>query len=270
MGSGPRDRKQLFATRKLSWSEKLISDCLKTNEEGSKVRGKFKFLLACFAFFFFVTFTGTVGVYSQGTLCYFTSTQVSPGQGASVPAGQLVQFQIILTGSCPTPGIYTIRADLINPANSEVISTNQELLPANGPFIATLGESLSAPPTIGPWDLQLSAYVLLNGAVVAPASQETFGLNVVPYTPTSTVATAETMIVESTNTTSSSLIQPTTIQPSVTEFSTVGSASQVVGATNSSLLFSVQLIVAVLAILVILVVLFKARRDRHHGTAHPP
>jgi hypothetical protein len=231
------------------------------NEEGSKLRGKLKFLLACFAFFFFIIFTGRVGVYSQGSLCYFTSTQMNPGQGASVPAGQLVQFQIMLTGSCPNPGIYTIRADLVIPATSKVLSTDQAPLVINGPFIATLNESLLAPPMIGPWDLQLSAYILLNGAVVAPATQETFGLNVVPYTPTSTVATTETMIIESTNTTSS-LIQPTTIQTSVTEFSTVGSASQVVGATNSSLLFSVQLIVAVLVILVILVVLFRARRQR--------
>jgi hypothetical protein len=230
------------------------------NEEGIKMGGKIKFLLVCFAFFFFITLTGRVGVYSQGSLCYFTSTQMNPGQGASVPAGQPVQFQIILIGSCPTPGVYTIRADLVNPATSKVLSTNQEPLVANGPFIVTLNESLSAPPTIGSWSLQLSAYILWNGAVVAP-SQETFALNIVPYTPTSTLAT-EMTIVESTNTTSS-LIQPTSIQTSVTEFSTVGSASQVVGATNSSLIFSVQLVVAVVLILVVLVVLFRARRQRN-------
>jgi hypothetical protein len=236
-----------------------MSDCLKMNEEGSKMRDRLKFLLACFAFSLFIAFTGRIGVYSQGSLCYFTSTQVNPGQGASVPAGQPVQFQIMLIGSCPTPGIYTIRADLVNPATSKVLSTDQEQLLANGPFIATLNESLLAPPTIGPWNLQVSAYILFNGAVVAP-SLETFGLNIVPYTPPPTVATTETTIVESTNTTSS-LIQPTTIQTSVTEFSTVGSASQVVGATNSSLIFSVQLIVAILLILALLVALFRARRS---------
>jgi hypothetical protein len=224
------------------------------------MRGMLKFLVACFVFFFFILFTGRVGVYSQGSLCYFTSTQVNPGQGASVPAAQPVQFQIMLIGSCPTPGFYTIRADLVNPATSKVLSTDQEPLVANGPFIAMLNESLLVPPTIGPWNLQLSAYILFNGAVVAP-SLETFGLNIVPYTPPPTVATTETTIVESTNTTSS-MIQPTTNQTSITELSTASSTSQIVGTTNNTLLFSVQLIVAVLLILVILAVLIRTTRKQ--------
>ena len=224
------------------------------------MRGRFKFMLACLAFLLCITFISRVNVYSQGSLCYFTGTQVNPGEGDSVPASQPVQFQITLMGSCPTPGIYTIRADLIDPATSRVLSTDRGPLAANGQFIATLTESLLAPSTIGRWDLQLSAYILLDGTVVAPASQETFGLNVVPYTPTSTVATTQTMIVESTSTTSSS-IQSSPLQTSITSFSTVGLATQVVGATTSSLLTEIQLVVAALVILMILVLFIRAKRQ---------
>ena len=234
------------------------SDCLKRSKEESRVQGRLKFLLICLVFLLCCTALSRV-VYSQGSLCYFTTTQVNPGEGDSVPAGQPIQFQITLIGSCPTPGIYTIRADLTNPATSQVLSTDQEQLAANGQFIVTLSESLVAPSTIGTWNLQLSAYVLLGGAVAAPASQQTFGLNIVPFTATSTVAMTQTTIVESTNTTSPS-IQSTIPQTSTTSFSTASSATQAVGASGT-LVTELQLVVALLVILVLLFLLIRAKRQ---------
>jgi hypothetical protein len=185
---------------------------------------------------------------------------VVPGEGDTVSAGQPVQFQITLTGSCPTPGIYTIRADLIDPGTSQVLATARGQLQANGQFIETLTESLLAPPSLGRWPLQLSVYILWSGSVVAPASQQTFGLTVVPYTATSTVAMTQTTMIESSSTTSS--LQPTITQPSVTIFSSISSQSQMVAPTSGGFYTELQLAAAALVILVILVAFLMTRRKQ--------
>ena len=185
---------------------------------------------------------------------------MNPGEGASVPAGQPVQFEITLIGSCPAPGTYTIRADITDPATSTIISTGRGQLTANGQFIGTLTESVLAPSTIGRWVLQLSAYILLDGQPVAPASQLTFGLNVVPYIPASTVATTtQTTAVESATSYS---IESTSTQTSATIFSTVSSQSQGVTPTKSNFETEIQLMAAALVLLVVIALFIRSRLRR--------
>ena len=223
------------------------------------MRGKVKFLLTSLAVLEILVFGG-VHVYSQ-MLCYFTSTDINPGEGDNVPAGQPVQFQITLYGSCSAPGIYTIRADLINPVTKAAISTTRGPIDefTGGEFFATLNESALAPASAGTWSLQLSVYMFLNGESIATPSQELFHVNIIPYAAPSTSATMEATILEST-TSITSLIQSSSIQTSATPLSTIVSQSQIIYSTNGNFVTEIQLAAVALVIFVILLVLFKSRR----------
>jgi len=226
------------------------------------LRRKLSFALSCLALFIIMMVIGGIHVASQGSLCYFTSSQIIPGQDASVAESQRVQFDITLTGSCSTPGLYTIRADIVSPGSSEIIATARSQLQANGQFIMALSESALAPSALGPWSLQLNAYILFNGVVVAPASQQLFGLNVVPYTPPTTAQTIES--ITQTSVTASSSIESasgsTSVSTTLSQLQSMNSQNQAIEGGNGGLWFEIQLIVAALAIVTIVIILLMARR----------
>ena len=122
--------------------------------------------------------------------CYFTNMEVNPSQGSSVPAGQSIAFTITLTGSCPSPGVYTVRADIIDTATSQIISSNQIQLAASGPFAVTVSDPAVVPAATGNWRVQVNAYLLLDGSNVGPPSQLMVGLTVVPFSQPATTQSA--------------------------------------------------------------------------------
>lgn len=224
------------------------------------MRGNLGLGLSCLMLLFVLVIIGRTNVASQGSLCYFTNTQVTPGQDATVPEGQPVQFEITLTGSCPTPGLYTFRADIVSAGTTQVLATDRVQLVANGQFTAMLSESAVAPAAVGTWSLQLNAYVLFNGAVVAPTSQQLFGLHIVPYTTPTTTQTTQS-ITQAISTTSYS-IQSTSAPPTLTELQTLSSQNQAVTGVSGGLGNQIQLVGAALAILVVVIILLAVRRRR--------
>jgi hypothetical protein len=245
------------------FSLKLI--CIPSREierETSLLNERRKFGLSLMLLLFALVMLLGRSVYSQGSLCYFTSSQVAPGQGDMVPEGQPVQFTITLTGSCPSPGLYTFRADLTNPSTAQTIATGRVQSIANGQFTVQITESAVAPAAVGTWNLQLSAYVLFGGAVVSPASQQTFGLSVVPYTATSTVQTTESTTQPSSETASTQSTAPSqttvTTEQSTSQIQTTQTTSQ----SNAGLASQLQLVLAGVVILLIVIVALRARREK--------
>lgn len=152
---------------------------------------------------------GTIPVYSQ--VCYFTSTKVNPPEGTSVPAGQPVNIAITLAGGCTAPGTYTIRADIVG---SKTFTSRTQLVVPDNQFATSLVISAVAPAATGWWSFQVNVYILANGetTIAGPPSQQVYGLNVVPYTPTSTTVTTQSTVQSSsfTGSSSESTIGPTT------------------------------------------------------------
>ena len=134
---------------------------------------------SCLALLIVLLIYGRSSVDAQGYLCHITNMQVNPGQGVSVPAGQPVEFSVTLIGSCGGEGIFIFRADISDSTTQRIIATGQVTSFTNGQFVIAVNESAMAPAAVGSWGLQLSGYVLWNGAVVAPTSEMTFGLQVV-------------------------------------------------------------------------------------------
>ena len=189
--------------------------------------------------------------------------QVDPPEGTSVPAGQSIEVYITLTGSCPTPGIYTVRADLTNVATSQTISTNRTQFNGNGAFTGTISDSAVVPAGTGTWRVLISVYILSDGFVVGPASQLTVDLNVVPYTQTATIETQSP--IQTTSVISSS-IQSTINLETTTQPSSVNSETQPTG-TSISLSESDMLIAAAAAILVaVMWVILRKKRVKPRGT----
>jgi len=247
----------MFFGDKTSVNEKLLSNWHIWDTLGIWMACRRNFLVVCVALLAIVNSIGALRVYSS--LCYITSSQMVPGEGDSVPANQPVQFQITLSGACPAPGVYTIRADLLDTASGQVLSTARGQLQANGQFITTLTESVLAPTSLGRWNLQLSVYILMGGAVVSPASQQTFGLTVVPYTATTT---SQTTAVQSASTMSSAF-QSTITRPSVTTtLSTISSQTQLETPPSSNFYTQIQLAAAGIVILIVLFAIVITRRTR--------
>jgi len=138
---------------------------------------------------FILSILGMTFVRSQSS-CYFTSMRVNPTEGSSVPAGQSITFTITLTGSCPSPGTYSVRAYVVDTATSQIISTNQaSLLSSGGFFMVTVNDLAMVPAEPGNWKVQINVYLLLDGSNVGPPSQLTVGLTIVPYTTPITIQT---------------------------------------------------------------------------------
>jgi hypothetical protein len=125
-----------------------------------------------------------------------------------------------------------------------------------------LSESVVAPATFGSWSLQVSVYVLADGAVVGPSSQEIFGLNVVPYTATSTMVTTQS-IIEVTSATSSSA-QSTITPTTLAQLQSISTENQPAGELNGGV-ENEMLLVAALFIVVIIIVAMLVQRKRQEA-----
>jgi len=201
--------------------------------------------------FLAVLIIATCTSHVQSISCYFTNTQVYPSEGSSVPAGQPIVFTIILTGSCPSPGIYTVRADILDTTVSEIISSNQTTLIGNGPFVVQISDSATVPTEMGNWKVQVNAYILSDGSNVGPPSQLTVGLIVVPYSPPATSQS----IIESTSGTpmqSTSAASTTSQNEVMTETATVAQQTGVEQPPSSGSAFSLESLTAIIVLVVIL------------------
>ena len=204
--------------------------------------------------FLAVLIIATCTSHVQSISCYFTNTQVYPSEGSGVPAGQPIVFTIILTGSCPSPGIYTVRADILDTTISEIISSNQTTLIGNGPFVVQINDSATVPTEMGNWKVQVNAYILSDGSNVGPPSQLTVGLIVVPYSPPATSQS----IIESTSGTRAPIQSASSALPSasqnevMTGTATVAQQTGVEQPPSSGSAFSLESLTAIIVVVVIL------------------
>jgi hypothetical protein len=125
-------------------------------------------------------------VYSQGSTCYFTAMNLFGPP--SLPEGQQLEVHTLFSVTCPSGGDYMIRGDLVDGRTAQILSTSRIVYATVGPFAAVLTNDTVAPKSTGWWSLQMNLYVLdTNGVPVAPQSQQTFGLIVTSYTPTTSM-----------------------------------------------------------------------------------
>jgi len=138
----------------------------------------------------------------------------------SVPAGSTLTVSSFMTVACDTSAPYILRVDLVSQSNGNVISSvKQPFYPPTPSGISEpINNTVTAPSAIGPWVLQVQAYIIngFNGQV-AGSSQYQFVVDITqfaPQTATTTVfsATSSTQItlsVISSQSTPSQLIQST-------------------------------------------------------------
>lgn len=211
-------------------------------------------------------------VYGQGTICYFTSTNILAPGGQSLestptfswPAGQPLEVDVTFTVACPEGGTYIIRLDLVETATSKTLSTSQTMYSTIGSYTATVQNYLVAPPTLGSWVLQVNIYMLtLSGVPVAPQSQKSFVITIVPYVPTTSTSTIITSLSAITIVSSAFVSSVTTPTRVVVMSSTMTSSVRPVSPDNS-LLMGVSGLIAIMVGLVAVLTIRKrqcAKRD---------
>ena len=179
-----------------------------------------------------------------------------------MPAGQTVQFTILASGSCPTPGTYMVRADIIDPATSQVESTDQAQLMINAQFSTTFSESVVAPSEVGPWRLQLNVYVLAGGVPVAPNSEDAFGLQVVPYTATSSIPPISVETSSTMSSPATSLATMNTSTQTQTQSQSTSTAPPPQSESNDDLVTEVRIATAIFAAMLLIIFILKRRQQR--------
>ena len=179
-------------------------------------------------------------------------------------AGQTLQVTTAVTGSCDQSMFYAVRVDLVDGRSSKVLSSVVfPYVPVTAGFTVLINNSATAPTTLGPWVLQVNAYLIasMNGGVVASAHQ-LFNVVVVPYTAPTTTTIPEQITTNSTTTLSLMSANSTSQITSIGETSftsTSPAASENINQTSSSTLATVAAILVVLAAIVIVII---SRRKR--------
>jgi len=141
----------------------------------------------------------------QGVLCSLTGTVVNAPSTA--PAGQQLEIDVTVTATCPGGGFYLIKEELTDPITSQQFAKAQTYYTTGGPY--TLANHLAAPSQTGTWTIQANIYVIdqMSGQPVAPQSQKVFSIDIVPYTPQTTIitSTSSSLTTSSTSSLSSTL-----------------------------------------------------------------
>ena len=186
-------------------------------------------------------------------------------------AGQTVQVLTTVTSSCYPSTPYAVRVDLLEGTSLSPLSSITIPYDPTMPGLVAypVTSNVTAPLSLGPWVLQLHAYVIavLSGEVAASTSYQ-FNINVIPYTPPSTttattnpttqLTTIATSLVQTS--TSSTLTSPVIVLNSTSTFSPPAPAIT----QNTSMTGTLLVVAAVVAVLVGAIIVFAIER---HGNS---
>jgi hypothetical protein len=170
--------------------------------------------------------TYAIPLYGQGAICSLTDMTVNAPPTA--PAGQPLELNIAVRATCPNGGFYLIKEELTDP------NTDQRFAQAQTTYMAdeyyTLVNDVTTPKGTGSWTLEVSIYVIdqTSGQAVAPQSQLTFSIDIVPYTAQTTITSMSSSSLTTTNSTSTSMttIPPATSITSVQTLTTITTSGQ--------------------------------------------
>ena len=198
--------------------------------------------------------------------CYIPSVDLSYPQVVAAQQHFVVSATVTAICNAPADPFVDIRVDVVDAhaaLQPAVISSNRQsysLLQIQSP-VATILNDVIAPRDIGTWVLQIDAYVIgvPSGTVLFPY-HKTFNVEVVPYTPTSTISTITTTTslttTPITSTTSQQVALPTSI---VTSTSTLRESPRQEYSSYYAAIF-------ILLIAIIIVVLRSKKRSMKEKT----